>query len=159
MKIKRKVTTMLENQQTNQGFNPGTFIATIDGNIEIKKLYLKNDTVLAWSYNNQEHFYELKKIKIKKNNTRLPMFKIIFEYNSYLIFSSIRVSSDNNSVRSFEKSSSDYINHYPPAVKIKRIIPIQTISESYIIIESDNNNCAVIPISNKNPQRGIIVNI
>lgn len=149
---------MLRHQHPNQGFDSDTLISTLDGNFEIKNLYNKNN-ILAWTYNYEQHLYELKKILIKKNKVQLPMFKIILEDNTYLMCSSKKVHSIDNLVRGFEKSSTDYINHYPLPMKIKKIIPLRNRVDSYMILEPDNNNCAVIPISSSNPQRGIIISI
>ena len=149
---------MLRSLHPKPGFDSNTLIATLDGNFEIKNLYNKKNT-LAWTYNYQHHFYELKKILIEKNKVQLHMFKVIFEDNSYLICSSKSVYSNDNLVRGFEKSRSDYINHYPSPMKIKIIIPLRERFDSYRIIEPDNNNCAIIPISSSNLQRGIIISI
>ena len=142
---------MLRHQHPNQGFDSDTLIATLDGNFEIKNLYNKNN-ILAWTYNYEQHLYELKKILIKKNKVQLPMFKIIFGLSK-------KVHSDDNLVRGFEKSSSDYINHYPSPMKIKKIIPLRNRVDSYMILEPDNNNCAIIPILSSNLQRGLIISI
>ena len=149
---------MLRNQHPKPGFYSDTLIATLEGDLLIKNLHNKSN-ILAWTYNYQDHCYELKKILIEKNKVQLPMFKVIFEDNSYLICSSKSINTNSNLIRSFQKSSFDYINHYPPPMKIKIVIPLRERFDSYRIIEPNNNNCAIIPISSSNLQRGIMINI
>ena len=68
--------------------------------------------------------------------------------------------SEGTSLRSFQISVSDYINHYPVNKRvIKDIETINISTPTYYLLGKKHNNCAVVTSKSNFVNQGVIINI